>query len=71
MILLDCVNQAGALVLSLDQSSQIASPADTISVDLVISGLAMGGPDSLGGFEIEIIYDPGALSFVNYSLGSF
>ena len=57
------------MVLTLDPSSQSASLTDNVSVDLVILGLAIGGSDSLADFDTA--YDPGALFFVNYSLGSF
>ena len=70
LIMLGCVNQAGAVVLSLDPSSQAASPTDTISVDLVISGLTNGGPDSLADFDVDIGFDTAALSFSSYGLGS-
>ncbi len=62
---------ASAVTLNLLPASSIATPGDTVTLDLVISGLTAGGPDSLGDFDIDIRFDTGALSLVGYSLGAF
>ena len=72
LLALGLVNQASALpTLSLLPASQTASTGDTVYLDLVIDGLVDFGPDSLGDFDIDISYDMTALSFQNYSLGTF
>jgi len=57
---------ASALILTLEPAFQEAQPGDTVSVDLVASDLP---PDAIGGFDIDIAYDLGALSFLGYTLG--
>lgn len=63
-------SNAYAVTLSLQPASQTASPTDTVFLDLVIDGLGNFAPDSLGAFDLDISYDPGALSFNGYTLGS-
>lgn len=63
--------QAAATLLSLVPSGQTAMPGDTVSLDLVINGLDAGGPDSLGDFDINIGFDPGALSLIGFGLGPY
>ena len=70
LVLLAVTSHAGAVVLSLEPSSQIAGPGDSVSLDLVISGLGNGAPDSLGDFDIDISFDASALSFLGYTLGT-
>ncbi len=70
LVLLAVTSHAGAVVLSLEPSSQNAAPGDSVSLDLVISGLGNGGPDSLGDFDIDIGFDTSALIFTSYSLGN-
>lgn len=62
---------AAATLLSLQPSSQTAMPGNMVSLDLVIGGLDAGGPDSLGDFDINIGFDPGALSLVGFGLGPY
>ncbi len=61
---------ASAVMLSLQPAVQTAVPNDNISLNLVISGLNTGGPDSLGDFDINIGFDASALSLQSYSLGT-
>lgn len=61
---------ASALILSLQPTVQTAVPTDNISLDLVVSGLNAGGPDSLGAFDLDIGFDAAALTFQGYSLGA-
>jgi hypothetical protein len=60
-----------AVLLSLEPVETIAGPGDAVSLDLVIEGLGDFSPDSLGDFDVDIGFDPGALSFLGYDLGSF
>jgi len=46
-----------AVMLSLQPTVQTAVPTDNISLNLVISGLSAGGPNSLGDFDIDIGFD--------------
>jgi len=59
-----------AVMLSLQPTVQTAVPTDNISLNLVISGLSAGGPNSLGDFDIDIGFDSNALSFQGYSIGT-
>ncbi len=62
---------AHAAHIGLEPGSTYATTGDSISFDLVISGLGNFGPASLGAFDISVGFDPGALSFNSYSLGNF
>jgi len=62
---------AHATLIALQPSSMYATTGDSISLDLVISGLGNFGPDSLGAFDISVEYDPGVLTFTSYSLANF
>ena len=54
--------------LRLLPASQNASNGDPITLELVISGLDAGGPDSLGDFDIDISFDTAVLSLSGFSL---
>lgn len=69
--LLAWVVQAGAVTLSLEPTALTAGAGDVIRLDLVIAGLGEGTADSLGDFDIDIAFDPAALSFGGYSLGNY
>ncbi len=60
-------SQASALIISLTPSFQTAQPTDTVSIDIVATDL---GPDVIGAFDFDILYDTLALSFNGYTLGS-
>lgn len=60
---------AGALTLSLNPSTQIVNPGDDVFFDLVVSGLTGGGPDSLGAFEVNILYDDALFGFSSATFG--
>ncbi len=64
------VSSAQAVTLGLEPTSSNAGAGDLVSIDLVISGLSAGGPDSLGDFDIDVAFDPSALSLAGFSLGS-
>ncbi len=61
---------AGAVSLNLLPASQTAAPGDTVSLDLVISGLGDHAAPSLGDFDIDVSFDPSRLSFAAYGLGN-
>ena len=54
-------------IFSLEPAVQDAVPTDVVSVDLVASALPA---DGIGGFDLDITYDMGALSFLGYTLGT-
>ena len=60
-----------AVTLSLNPSNQSIIPGGMAIVDLEIAGLTAGGPDSLGAFELEVLYDPDILSFTSVNFGLF
>lgn len=62
--------QAMAVSLSLLPSSQTIQPGDTAYVDLDISGLTAGGPDSLGAFALDITFDDNILAFDSVVFGN-
>lgn len=73
-ILLACLMQAPAAhaaLLGLQPTNTLASSGDTVTLDLIISGLGNFGPDSLGAFDISVGYDTSVLSFVGYTLGNY
>ena len=57
-----------AVILSMEPGGTEAIPGDTVVLDLVISGLGAGGADSLGDFDLDLFYDPAALSVTSISL---
>lgn len=60
-----------AALLSLQPDTLLASNGDTISFEVIVSGLGDFSPDSLGAFDFSISYDASVLSFADYSLGHF
>jgi hypothetical protein len=56
---------ADAAVLELDPSAVTASPGDTVTVDLVASGL---GGAAVGDFDVDISFEPGHLTFTGLTL---
>ena len=61
---------ANAALLSLQPDPAVAGTGDTVSLDLVVSGLGDFSPDSVGGFDVSIDYDAAALAFVSYDLSN-
>ncbi|MBU3017388.1 hypothetical protein KO519_06705 [Paraglaciecola agarilytica] len=57
-----------AVMLSFSPSSQVASTGDSVSLDLMISGLTAGTADSLGTFDLDVIFDDSRLSLTSYLL---
>lgn len=62
---------ANAAMLSLQPDETFAANGDSVSLDLIVSGLGDFGPSSLGTFDISVAFDASALSFTGYSLSSF
>ena len=60
-----------AVSLNLEPAATIAGPGAEVSLDLVIEGLGDFVPESLGDFDVDIRFDPGALSFLGYTLGPY
>lgn len=60
---------ASAASLSLQPELQTVTSGSSFSVNLVISGLGDGTAPALGDFEVNIAFDPAALSFSDYVLG--
>ena len=60
---------AKAVLISFEPASQIVLVGESVSVDLVISGLGDGTSPSLGGFDLFIEYDPTILALSDVSFG--
>jgi hypothetical protein len=59
-----------AITLSLEPANQTIPFESSAVLDLNISGLTTGGPDSLGAFALDITYDDTILAFDSVSFGS-
>ncbi len=73
-LLLACIAQAPAghaALLRLAPDTTLVTNGDTVSLELIVSGLGDFSPASLGAFDVSIGYDPAVLSFADYSLGNF
>ena len=64
------VGTVGAVSLTLETASTMVEPSNNFDVALVVSGLGNLGPDSVGDFDIDILYDQGTMAFVGYELGN-
>jgi hypothetical protein len=62
--------QVTAITLGFDPASQVANTGDTVSLDLVASGLTSGGSDSIGGFDVDVLFDDSVLGFVGGTTGT-
>jgi hypothetical protein len=69
-VLLALSAPAGAATLSLSPSSQTVGLGGMATADLVISGLGATGAPSLGGFEVEILFDDAVLNFSSATFGN-
>ena len=67
---LTLASAAQALMLSISPTPQDGMPGDTVVFDLVASGLGAFGAPSIGDFDLILKFDPAALSFEGYTLGS-
>jgi hypothetical protein len=70
-VLLFASNTSAATILTVVPSVNDASPGDSVTVDLVISGLVDGGADSLGAFFTEILFDESIVDFDNVLYSEF
>ncbi|MEJ2693424.1 MAG: hypothetical protein P8166_10310 [Candidatus Thiodiazotropha sp.] len=71
LYLLSMATLAGAVTLSLEPSASTAKVGDTVSLDLMISGLGDYIGDSLGDFDLEVMFDSSVFSFDGYSLADY
>ena len=65
--LLLVASAADAVVLELDPSALVVSPGDSVSLDLVASGL---GGAAVGDFDVDIDFDPARLTLTGFTLAS-
>lgn len=63
-------SSAYALTLSIDPSTQTVNSGDDIFLNLNVSGLTEGGPDSLGAFSIDVLYDSALFGFTDVAFES-
>ncbi|MGH9886543.1 MAG: cohesin domain-containing protein [bacterium] len=61
---------AHAVTLVVTPSSQDAGVGTSVSVDVLVSGLVAGAPPSLGGFDLDIAFDPSILVLIGASLNA-
>ncbi len=60
--------QAASILLQSDSPS--AANGDSVTLDVLVSGLGDFGPASLGAFDLSIDFDPGVFAFSSYTLGA-
>ena len=60
--------QAQALTLSLTPSTSAVTTGDNFSLDLIAADLGDGIAPSIGGFDIDLAFDPSLLGFTGYVL---
>ena len=58
-----------AVTLEFSPTSQIVDPGKPVTVDVVISGLAAGGPPSVGAFDLDVSFNPAILSSTGVTFG--
>lgn len=56
------------VILSINPSTQTASPGSSVSVTVMIDGLGDGIVQSLSSFDLLVEFDPSVLSFAGYGL---
>ncbi len=61
---------AGAATIGLTPSALDPPVASSFSLDVVVSGLGTGGAPSVGGFQIQLAYDPGLLLAQSVAFGT-
>lgn len=67
-LLIGVAPAAHAVELIFSPGAQVVSLGDPVSVDLLVSGLGDGVPPSLGGFDVDISFDPSILVLTGASL---
>jgi len=60
---------AHGATIAVEPALQSALVGSTVDVDLTISGLGDFEPDSLGAFDVGVLFDPGILGFTSVSFG--
>lgn len=60
----------GAVTLSFQQAEIAVAPFQTFRVDIGISGLGDGTSPSVGAFDLDVLYDPSQVSFLNGAVGT-
>jgi hypothetical protein len=71
LALLICAAPAAhAISLSISPSSQSVGAGTSVSVDVLVTGLGNGVPPSLGGFDLDIAFDPSILVLTGASLNA-
>ena len=60
-----------AISISVLPAAQSAGVGDSVSVDLVISGLEDGGAPSVGAFDLDVTFDPLILAAGSVTFGAF
>jgi hypothetical protein len=63
--------QIHAVTLSLQPSSQYILEDDAVSLDLIISGLDVGGPDSLAAFSLDVLFSSNVLTYSSLEFGPY
>jgi len=61
---------ANAVLLDFQAPSADAVMGESVSVEIVVSGLGDFSPDSLGAFDVSVAYDPVVFGFSGYTLGA-
>lgn len=67
---LAAASTAGATTISLVPAAADVRPGDVVVIDVLIEGLGANVAPALGDFDIDIAFDPAALGFVSYTLGT-
>ncbi len=70
IIVVAMVAHGQAAIVEIAPATQTATVGGTASIDIIVDGLAAGGPDSLGAFELNLSYDPAVLTFDAVLFGS-
>lgn len=62
---------AAPVTLGFNPVSQLVFEGHDVNFDVVVSGLAAGGPPSVGSFDLTILYDPARLFPPMVTFGNF
>ena len=69
ILLLVLQGSAYAIAIEVAPSTQDVSLGTTANVEINISGLGDGTAPSVGSFDLDLVFDPGILSFNNITFG--
>jgi hypothetical protein len=64
-------SQTHAITLSLEPSSQYIFKKDSVSLDLVISGLDVGGGNLLAAFSLDVLFSATVLTYDSLEFGPY